>query len=88
MVKKAKGDGSKFSLTNMAIVLVLAAWAVNFAARFLIVDYEPNVQLDTMLMAVLGFLLAGKYTKQEGSGIPTQPTTPAVKQADTEEVES
>lgn len=87
MVKKAKGNGGPFTLTNLAIVLVLAAWAVNFAARFMIPDYEPNVQLDTMLMAVLGFLLAGKYTKENGSTIPEQPTTPAVKQADTEEVE-
>lgn len=87
MAKKEKGERGIFSLTNAAILLVLAAWAVNFAARFLIADYEPNVQLDTMLMAVLGFLLAGKYTKENGQGIPDQPTTPAAEQADTKEVE-
>lgn len=64
-------------LANVAIVVVLIAWSVNFGARFFIQGYEPNVMLDGMLMAVLGFLLVGKSKGDPGTIVPdtNAPTT-------------
>lgn len=63
-------------LTNAAILVVLVAWAVNFLAKVYTPEYEPNTQLDSMLLAVLGFLLAGKVSREPGDAIPDQPTDP------------
>lgn len=48
------------SLTNLAIIVVLLGWSANFTANLLSPDYESNNELDAMLLAVLGFLLAGR----------------------------
>ena len=57
-------------LANVAILVVLTAWTVNFGARFFIPSYEPNVSLDAMLMAVLGFVLVGKSRTDPGDAVP------------------
>lgn len=60
-------------LANVAMVVVLGGWVVNFIARFFIEGYEPNVSLDAMLMAVLGFLLVGKSKTEPGTVSPPSP---------------
>lgn len=74
--KHKRGGGRKFTLTNAAIVLVLTGWSVNFGAQLAIPDYTPNTHLDSMLLAVLGFLLAGKVATDTGKSIPDQPEKP------------
>lgn len=54
------------SLTNIAIIIVLLGWSANFAANLLSPDYESNNELDAMLLAVLGFLLAGRAAGDKG----------------------
>lgn len=71
-------------LTTAAIVVVLVGWGVNFAAQIVSPDYEPNTNLDSMLLAVLGFLLAGKVSRDPGTAIPEQPSDPARRDSDDE----
>lgn len=64
-------------LTNAAIVVVLVGWGVNFTAQIVSPTYTPNTHLDSMLLAVLGFLLAGKVSRDPETAIPEQPSLPA-----------
>lgn len=65
-------------LANVAILVVLGAWVVNFGARFFVTGYEPNASLDAMLMAVLGFVLVGKSKTDPGDAVPPPAVTPPV----------
>lgn len=62
----AKHRKPRPSLTNTAIVIVLLGWSANFTANLLSPDYESNNELDAMLLAVLGFLLAGRAAGDKG----------------------
>ena len=53
-------------LTNFAIMLVLTAWGVDFTLRVHDPTRGSNSSLDTMLLSVLGFLLAGRSAQGGG----------------------
>lgn len=40
------------------IIAVTVAWVANVGARFFVMGYEPNAGVDTIMLAVVGFLLA------------------------------
>lgn len=53
-------------LTTLAILVVLGGWVANMAASIMVKGYQPDPTVGTALMAVLGFILAGKMaTKQD-----------------------
>jgi hypothetical protein len=45
-------------LHNVIVVVVLAVWVTNFAARFLVPGYEPAPQIDAIFMAIAGGAIA------------------------------
>lgn len=53
------------SLTTVAILVVLGGWVANMAASILVEGYQPDTSVGTALMAVLGFLLAGKMATRQ-----------------------
>ncbi|QKY79959.1 membrane protein [Gordonia phage Clawz] len=56
-------------LLNSVIVSILVAWVVNFTARLFIPTYEPPQGLDALMLAVVGFLFAGRQSaKGQGDG--------------------
>lgn len=76
----AKHNKPSPSLTNIAIIVVLLGWSANFTANLVSPEYETNTQLDAMLLAVLGFLLAGRAAGDKdkkggevGDGAPEEP---------------
>lgn len=54
-------------LINAVIVVVVIAWAANLVARTAVHNYDPPEGLDALMLAVVGFLLAGR---QAGRDLP------------------
>lgn len=46
------------ALSNFIIVTVTIAWAVNFAAQFVVANYKPDPLVHTIFMAICGGALA------------------------------
>lgn len=69
MAHRASGKRRKprhTPLTTLAILVVLGGWVANMAASIMVEGYQPDPTVSTALMAVLGFILAGKMaTKQD-----------------------
>jgi hypothetical protein len=59
-------------LATVIIVLVTVVWAVNFAAQFVVDQYQPDVAINGIFMAVVGGALAlsrgGKKSDDKGKG--------------------
>lgn len=47
-------------LINSVIVLVVLVWVANFIARASIHNYNPPEGVDALMLAVIGFLMAGR----------------------------
>lgn len=47
-------------LINVVIVAIVAIWIANFVARATIHGYDPPEGVDAIMLAVVGFLFAGK----------------------------
>lgn len=47
-------------LINSVIVLVVLVWVANFIARASIHSYNPPEGVDALMLAVVGFLMAGR----------------------------
>lgn len=52
-------------LINFIIVVVAGAWVANFVCRATIATYTPPEGLDALMLAVVGFLLAGRQASRE-----------------------
>lgn len=45
-------------LATAIIIIVTVVWAVNFAAQFFVTDYDPDVSINGIFMAIVGGALA------------------------------
>ena len=50
---------------NAIIGVVTVVWAVNFGARFAVVDYQPSESINAIFMAIVGGVFA---LKSRGAG--------------------
>ncbi|WNM68773.1 membrane protein [Gordonia phage Soos] len=57
-----RSSPQKTWLLNAVIVSILLVWVVNFIARLSIPTYEPPQGLDALMLAVVGFLFAGRQS--------------------------
>lgn len=47
-------------IINTVIVAVVLVWIANFIARATVHEYNPPEGVDALMLAVVGFLLAGR----------------------------
>lgn len=47
-------------VANVIIVMITLVWAVNFGARFFVVDYQPSESINAIFMAIVGGVFALK----------------------------
>lgn len=66
-------------LTSLAILVVLGGWVANLAATMVLDDYEANSTVDTILLSVMGFLLAGKVATGPGHALPEDDARPRLE---------
>lgn len=54
-------------LINVVIVAIVLVWVVNFGFRLFVQSYDPPSGLDALMLAVVGFLFAGKQAANQSS---------------------
>lgn len=54
-------------IINVVIVAIVLVWVVNFAFRLFVQSYNPPSGLDALMLAVVGFLFAGKQAANQSS---------------------
>lgn len=47
-------------VANAIIIVVTIVWAVNFAARFVVAEYQPQESINAIFMAIVGGVFALK----------------------------
>lgn len=52
-------------LTNSIMAIVTTVWVGSFLAGVFVDEYAPPVGLNAIMMAVVGFLFAGKKSSQD-----------------------
>ncbi|QDM56448.1 hypothetical protein SEA_CHERRYONLIM_24 [Gordonia phage CherryonLim] len=53
------------------VVSISLIWVANSAARVFVTGYEPNAGIDTLMLAVVGFLLATRKGDDEEDDSPS-----------------
>lgn len=63
-------------LANAIVVLVSIVWAGNFAASFLVADYQPDGVIHFVFMSIVGGAMALKQRNGNGAPKPPEPPSP------------